>query len=103
MDFENILSEINYYDEIDYYDDILWPLRLRLPKVYLRDASNPFELRSDHFKKRYRFVQDSVLFIVTLIKNSFVKFNNRGLPISPEIALLLTLRFYATASFQVSM
>lgn len=79
MDFENILSDINYYDEIDYYDDILWPLRFRLPKVYIRDASNPFELPRENFKKRFRFVQESVLYIVSLIRNSFVKYNNRGI------------------------
>lgn len=102
MDVENIISEINYYDEVDYYDDILWPFQNRLPKVYIRDATNPFELPTQNFKKRFRFNQESVLFIVSLIRNNLVKSDNRGLPVAPEIAVLLTLRYYATASFQVN-
>nr|XP_021195845.1 putative nuclease HARBI1 isoform X1 [Helicoverpa armigera] len=102
MDVENIISEINYYDEVDYYDDILWPFQNRLPKVYIRDATNPFELPTQNFKKRFRFNQESVLYIVSLIRNNLVKSDNRGLPVAPEIAVLLTLRYYATASFQVN-
>nr|XP_049699671.1 putative nuclease HARBI1 isoform X2 [Helicoverpa armigera] len=101
MDVENIISEINYYDEVDYYDDILWPFQNRLPKVYIRDATNPFELPTQNFKKRFRFNQESVLYIVSLIRNNLVKSDNRGLPVAPEIAVLLTLRYYATASFQL--
>ncbi|XP_049885359.1 putative nuclease HARBI1 [Pectinophora gossypiella] len=41
-----------------------------------------------------------MLFIVSLIRNHLQKPANRGLPIAPEIAVLLTLRFYATSSFQ---
>ena len=102
MDFENVIAEINYYDDIDFYDDILWPLRFRLPKIYIRDLNNPFELPLCKLQKRYRFSQDSVLHIVGLIRCDLVKPDNRGLPVKPEIALLLCLRFYATGSFQVS-
>ncbi|KAH9629150.1 hypothetical protein HF086_011773 [Spodoptera exigua] len=102
MDVENIISEINYYDEVDHYEDILWPFQNRLPKVYIRDATNPFELPTQNFKKRFRFNQESVLYIVSLIRNNLVKSDNRGLPVAPEIAVLLTLRYYATASFQVN-
>ncbi|XP_049872110.1 putative nuclease HARBI1 isoform X1 [Pectinophora gossypiella] len=101
MELENILQEINYYDDLDHYDDLLWQDAYRLPKVYIRDAENPFEMRADRFQKRYRFCQESVLFITSLLRSDLEKQDNRGLPIAPEIAVLLTLRFYATASFQI--
>ena len=103
MDIEDILNEVNHYDELDYYDDIFWPNNYCVPKTYIRDADNPFEMRADKFQKRYRFYQDSVLYITSLIRGDLEKVDRRGLPIAPEIAVLLTLRFYATASFQVSL
>lgn len=39
--------------------------------------------------------------ILPLIEEGLAKINNRGLPISPVIQLLVSLRFYATGSFQV--
>lgn len=39
--------------------------------------------------------------ILPLIEEGLVKINNRGLPISPALQLLIALRFYATGSFQV--
>lgn len=104
MDFEYILDEINHYDVLDHYDDIFWMDRnYRLTKTYIRDVKNPFEMDTVKFKKRYRFQQDSVLYITSLIKSDLENKDNRGLPIAPEAAVLLTLRFYATASFQVSL
>ncbi|KAJ2951928.1 hypothetical protein O0L34_g4179 [Tuta absoluta] len=95
MDFEDILREI------DHYDEIFWPNIYRIPKTYIRDVKNPFELEPEMFQKRYRFYQDSVLYIQSLIKSDLEKMDMRGLPIAPEFAVLLTLRFYATASFQI--
>lgn len=40
--------------------------------------------------------------ILPLIEDKLKKTNNRGLPISPVLQLLICLRFYSTASFQVS-
>lgn len=104
MDSENIFVDVDHYDWIDYYDDdnIFWPNIYRIPKKYIRDAENPFEMCVERFQKRFRFNQDSVFYITSLIRNDLKKVDNRGLPISPEIAVLVTLRFYATASFQVS-
>lgn len=76
---------------------------LRVPKRYIRDAQNPFEYYNDvEFKRRYRFSKTSILEgILPRIEEPLTKINNRGLPVSPVFQLLICLRFYATASFQV--
>ena len=38
--------------------------------------------------------------ILPKIYEGLVKYDNRGSPISPELKLLVCLRYYATASFQ---
>lgn len=77
----------------------------RTPKRYIRDGQNPFEFYGEtEFKRRFRFSKHSIIHgILPRIRNNLLKVNNRGLPISPEFQLLICLRFYATASFQVSL
>lgn len=41
--------------------------------------------------------------LLPLVEEGLAKINNRGLPISPVLQLLICLRFYATASFQLVM
>lgn len=76
---------------------------IRIPKRYIRDANNPFELYYEsEFKRRFRFSKESILYgILPKIEQYLTKINNRGLPISPAIQLLVCLRFYGSASFQV--
>jgi len=101
MDLENCrnieIQNINFINEEE-------ELRVHIPKRYIRDGQNPFEFYNERdFKKRFRFSKNSVMFgILPLIENALTKENNRGLPISPVIQLLICLRFYSTASFQVS-
>lgn len=76
----------------------------RKPKVYIRHEYNqdPYNLCNGEFKKRYRFSKNTVKnVIMPLIADKLSHFNNRGLPIPPEIQLLIALRFYATGSYQV--
>lgn len=76
---------------------------IRVPKRYIRDGENPFEFYDDtEFKRRFRFSKESILYgILPKIEENLTKINNRGLPISPAIQLLICLRFYASASFQI--
>lgn len=76
----------------------------RVRKRYIRDRQNPFEFYNDlQFKRRYRFDKNSILHgILPKIEEGLAKINNRGLPIPPVMQLLICLRYYATASFQVS-
>ncbi|KAK0182737.1 hypothetical protein PV327_000839 [Microctonus hyperodae] len=76
---------------------------VRIPKRYIRDGQDPFDTYSNHeFKRRYRFDKDNVKYrILPKIERGLKKINNRGLPIPPIQQLLICLRFYATANFQL--
>jgi len=76
---------------------------LRAPKRYIRDGHNPFEFYNEvEFKRRFRFSKEAVMYgLLPKIEEDLTKVNNRGLPIAPVLQLLVCLRFYATASFQV--
>lgn len=102
MDLENLeIVEIQDISSSSEEDEI----QIRAPKKYIRDGQNPFEFFNEQeFKRRFRFSKNSVMFgILPLIEEGLAKINNRGLPISPVIQLLICLRFYATASFQVKI
>lgn len=56
------------------------------------------------FQKNYRFSKGTVIEILLPVANDRLKrLDNCGLPVSPLMQLLLTLRFFATRSFQVCM
>ncbi|XP_071581720.1 putative nuclease HARBI1 [Temnothorax nylanderi] len=100
MDMINIseIEDINLSSEDE-------EVQIRVPKRYIRDGENPFEFYNEsEFKKRFRFAKNSIMFgILPLIEERLSKINNRGLPITPVFQLLISLRFYATASFQLVM
>lgn len=74
------------------------------PRRYLRDYSDPFTKYSiQEFHARYRFTPESIKSIILpLLASDLRKQTKRGLPFAPEIMLLITLRYFATGSFQVS-
>ncbi|KYN00539.1 Putative nuclease HARBI1, partial [Cyphomyrmex costatus] len=78
---------------------------IRAPKRYIRETPNPFEFFNENeFKRRFRFSKNSVMFgILPLVEEGLAKISNRGLPVAPVLQLLICLRFYATASFQLVM
>jgi hypothetical protein len=56
----------------------------------------------EEFAIRYRFRKRTVVDVLRRSsKFSWQAMDNRGLPILPMLQLLLALRFYATASYQV--
>jgi len=108
MDFVNIESDIDDI-ELDFIENEIHENNEenqpeRVPKRYIRDALNPFEFYDElQFKRRYRFSKESVEYgILPKIEQSLAQIINRGLPIPPRMQLLICLRFYATASFQVN-
>lgn len=97
-----LIEEIDNIQDIDDIIDLDFQVE-RVRKRYIRDGQNPFEFYNNlQFKKRYRFNKDSILYgILPKIEEGLAKINNRSLPIPPVIQLLICLRYYATASFQV--
>lgn len=102
MDLENCIEvqDINRISSEEEEEEEI----VRIGKRYIRDGQNPFEFYNEQeFKRRFRFSKHSVMFgILPLIEDRLTKANNRGLPITPVLQLLICLRFYSTASFQVS-
>jgi len=95
---DDIMININEIEDINLLNEDEEEVQIRMPKRYIRDHHNEWE-----FKRRFRFAKDSVMFgILPLIEEGLSKINNRGLPIPTVFQLLISLRFYATASFQVS-
>lgn len=76
---------------------------IRAPKRYIRDGHNPFEFYDEkEFKRRFRFSKEAVLHgLLPKVEEGLATINNRGLPIAPVLQLLVCLRFFATASFQL--
>lgn len=95
------IEEIDMQEIEDEIQDIV---ALRAPKRYIRDGQNPFEFyNNQEFKRRFRFSKEAILYeLLPKIEEDLAKINNRGLPVPPVMQLLICLRFYASASFQVS-
>lgn len=60
------------------------------------DFSNPLEVLSDiEFLNCYHLSKKTVIDVMDLIKHGLVKYSNRGSPVPPLIALLITLQYFA--------
>nr|XP_046487995.1 putative nuclease HARBI1 [Neodiprion pinetum] len=100
------VNDLNNFDNVDDIDALeeeghnVVPLRVRR---YIRDAQDLFEFYDEtEFQRRYRFTKESVMYgILPKIEEGIARINNRGLPIAPVLQLLICLRYYATASFQL--
>ncbi|VEN50693.1 unnamed protein product [Callosobruchus maculatus] len=74
----------------------------QVPRRYVRDMGNPLEIYNEReFKKRFRFSKDVLQNVLVPLIQEREPQTNRDLPVHPVIGLLITLRFYATGSFQV--
>ncbi|KOB53836.1 Uncharacterized protein OBRU01_25937, partial [Operophtera brumata] len=91
-------------DLLDFIEFVDYARRFRQvgPRRYLRDYSDPFTKYSvQEFHARYRFTPESVKnVILPMLASDLSNPTKRGLPFAPEIMLLLTLRYFATGSFQ---
>lgn len=100
-EFDDVVDLVNRIDE---YNEETERNVVRLTKRYVRDTLDPFTFYADNeFRSRFRFSKDAVLrILLPIVSVDLEKPGKRGLPILPVTQLLLTLRFYATASYQVS-
>nr|CAI5823755.1 unnamed protein product [Callosobruchus analis] len=68
----------------------------------MRDASNPFDLRDDLFKKTFRLNKDLAQYVYNqIIEDLDITDNNVAVP--PLLKFFATLHFYATGSYQYSL
>lgn len=73
---------------------------VRRPRVF-RERVNQFEKYDDiDFQTRFRFTKETVLHILEIIGPEIERRTRRSHPVPAIIQLLVTLRFYATGSFQ---
>jgi hypothetical protein len=80
-------------------DEIRPPIR-RPPRPIMR--GDPFtEYTEFQFKLRFRFSKIGAREILTLIEENLAHLSDRNDPITPALQLLITLRFYATGTFQM--
>lgn len=83
-------------------DDDLYEVVDLLPVRHFRLRIDSFNFFSDsEFKVRYRFSKETVVCILRLISPNLEHVTMRSMPLSPMDKLLVSLRFYATGSFQV--
>ncbi|KAG0426058.1 hypothetical protein HPB47_026812 [Ixodes persulcatus] len=82
---------------------VMYPLGPSVPRRNLSDRLNPMELYSDRqFLARYRFTKATVRELLTLLPLQ-QSGDNRGLPLTPLLLLLVTLRFYGAGTFQTAI
>ncbi len=66
----------------------------------ITDRSNPLEnMTPEEVKHNYRFLPETIIFILDGVKDSLVFPNERGDPFPPIISVLVTLEFLATGGF----
>lgn len=56
----------------------------------------------EQFRSRYRLTKDAFQEFLAMIRADIQAHNDRGRPIPADIQLLITLRFYATGTFQLA-
>ncbi|KAK3890130.1 hypothetical protein Pcinc_005906 [Petrolisthes cinctipes] len=78
---------------------------VRIPRVIPRDRANPFRyLTEEEFVKRYRLPKNAVQDLIEAIEPHTPRPNNdRGCSIPLFLQMLVTLRYLATGSFQLSV
>lgn len=70
----------------------------------IQDRSNPLEgLNDNEIFERYRFFPATIFFIVDLLKDNLQFASRRNNPLTPLHQVLVSLRFYATGSFYITI
>ncbi|CAG5008848.1 unnamed protein product [Parnassius apollo] len=94
-------------DYEEFVDFVEYARRFREPgpRRYLRDYSDPFQKYTvQEFYSRYRFIPQAIKnTIMPMLEPHLKKPSSKGLLFAPEIMILVTLRYYATGSFQMGM
>lgn len=97
------MSDTEELQEFQHFLDFTQRAKQQVSRQYLRDFDDPFTKYSvKDFFARYRFTPQVVKNnIIPMVDSDLRKPTARGLPFAPEIMILISLRYYATGSFQV--
>jgi len=88
-------------DDMEFFVAFLQNRHRRIRTI--RDISNPFiEYRDEEFRMRFRLRKETVDNIMQRIGHMIQYNGNRPHQVSPLNQLLITMRFYAVGSFQVT-
>lgn len=99
---EQLLALNDYIqNEIDDIENQIFELQTQKKAYVVRKRLNAFEEYSDEdFQKRFRLSKAAVNYLHSLIKNDLEPETTRiGFTLSAMDKILITLRYYATASF----
>lgn len=80
--------------------EIEWIFNIRRSKVPQDRISGLQHYGDEEFRRRFRLTKRSFLSVCDIFRNELENETARSFPLSAEDKLLLTLRFYATGSFQ---
>ena len=79
---------------------LLLARRILKPGRILQDPENPMEILDEaEFQSRFSLSKQMVLELLDFMTINVQ--NQRGLPVSPLISVLISLRYFATGSFQI--
>ncbi|XP_065933899.1 putative nuclease HARBI1 [Magallana gigas] len=77
--------------------------RNRVPRRF-NDRSNPLEtLDEAEVFERYRFVPETIMFLVSLMQDRLTYHSHRNNPLTPLYQVLVALRYFATGSFYITI
>lgn len=72
-------------------------------RIVRRECSFDYDqYDEEQFRSRYRLTNEGFRALLDMIYPAISAHNDRGKPITADIQLLLTLRFYATGTFQLA-
>jgi hypothetical protein len=97
------MADLDISEEIDLINE---DMNIDSPgnRYTYRLRKNPLDDFSEsEFKKRYRLTKDPTRYVVNLIRNDIKSASNRAVDVSPELQLLITLRFYFKGSYQLEL
>jgi hypothetical protein len=94
------LSHLRREEQVEEYEEMMDLQLVRQPKVYDRRADHMIVLDHAEFKRTFRFTQDGVKALVTLLHDQLHYDTNRGRPLSVLQQVLVALNHYAGGHFQ---
>ena len=80
---------------------VLWDIRMQMDRQRVfRKISDPYDFSNRDFYNRYRFYKEDIPFLVNEFSLGLEPETTRGRPVPLDHKLLLTLKYFASNSFQ---